>query len=311
MSSWSLRGIAEWFIEKHSEWVEDNKLVSWAAKLGINLNVNGKLDEGQLFQLFVLAILWNNKPTYRAEIGEEVFQHIKNEYTLNNFRKASQDSNLKNRLMETAYKIIRNTQVYELLMFIINEKLNGKNIWETIKEILEFPVIGNEEEDLKRLKELYKLFNSPCYDRKAYLTVKTFLVFREIRIQFREYGKYQYHPRICCVPDSNVRRALKDLGLMGEVRNDLNSMMTASRLMANAFCTEEYELYDLPLFFWYKEEGKHSSTGISKMPSTEGKYAGVCPKCGSPLVWRRAKRTNEIYRGCTNFSQCRWNDRSY
>lgn len=307
MSSWGLREIAEWFIEKHDEWVENNKLISWAEKLGIKLNANGKLDEGQLFQLFVLAILWNNKPTYRAEVGEKVFEEIKNEYTLDNFQRATSDSDMRNRLMEIACEIIRNLQVYELLMFIVN----GKNMWATIKEVLEFPVIGDEEDDLRRLERLYELFNPPYYNRKAYLTVKIFLIFREIRIQFREYGKYQYHPVICCVPDSNVRKALKDLGLMGEAKNDLNSMTMASRLMADAFCTEEYELYDLPLFFWYKEKGKHISIGISRRLSTKGKYAGVCPKCGSPLVWRRAKLTNEVYRGCTNFLQCRWNDRSY
>ncbi len=311
MSSWGLREIAEWFIEKHDKWVENNKLVSWAEKLGIKLNANGKLDKGQLFQLFVLAILWNNKPTYRAKIGEEVFKKIKSEYTFDNFQRAAQDGNMKSRLRKIASEIIRNMRVYELLMFIANGTLNGKTIWAVIEEMLEFPVIGNEEDDLRRLKGLYELFNPPCSDMEAFLTVKTFLVFRETQIQFREVEKYHYHPVICCVPDSNVRKALKGLGLLGDVKNDLNSMIMASRLMADAFCTEEYELYDLPLFFWYKEEGKHPSIEISRTQPTRGKHAGVCPKCGSPLVRHRAKRTNEIYRGCTNFPQCRWNDRSY
>jgi len=43
-----------------------------------------------------------------------------------------------------------------------------------------------------------------------------------------------------------------------------------------------------------------------------GMHAGICPNCGSPLVWRRAQRTGELYRGCTNFQGgCRWKDRSY
>jgi len=41
-------------------------------------------------------------------------------------------------------------------------------------------------------------------------------------------------------------------------------------------------------------------------------YAGKCPNCGSQLVWRRARRTGELYRGCTTFKgECRWQDRSY
>ena len=311
LALWSLGEIAEWFIQKHNEWIENNKLVSWAGKLGINLNSKGKLDEGNLFQLFVLAILWNNKPTYKAEKGEEVFIRIKNEYTLENFKIAAQDNTVEGRLREVASNVIHNPQVYKLLMFIADGKINGKNVWVTIKEILESPVIGNEEYDLRRLKELYGIFNPPRYDWQAYFTVKVFLIFREIRIQFRGTGKYQYHPTICCVPDSNVRKALISLGITNEIKNDLNNMIKASRLTAEAFCTEEYELYDLPLFFWYKEKRKHPLTGDTRMQRTKGKYAGVCPKCGSPLVWRKAKLTNEIYRGCTNFPQCRWNDRSY
>lgn len=261
--------------------------------------------------MFVLAILWNNKPTYRAEIGEKIFRKIKSEYTLDNFQRAAQDNDVKNRLRKIAAEVICNTQVYELLTFIANGTLNGKVVWAIIKEILDFPVIGNEEDDLRRLKRLYELFNPSYCNQRAFFTVKTFLIFREIRIQFREVGKYQYHPVICCVPDSNVRKALKVLGLLGDVKNDLNSMIMVSRLMADAFCTKEYELYDLPLFFWHREKGRSYSAGVSRTRPTKGKYAGVCPKCGSPLMWRRAKLTKEIYRGCTNFPQCRWNDRSY
>lgn len=44
----------------------------------------------------------------------------------------------------------------------------------------------------------------------------------------------------------------------------------------------------------------------------QGEHAGQCPQCGAKLVWRKARRTGESYRGCTNFSGgCRYNDRSY
>jgi tetratricopeptide (TPR) repeat protein len=43
-----------------------------------------------------------------------------------------------------------------------------------------------------------------------------------------------------------------------------------------------------------------------------GDYAGVCPKCGSKLVWRVANKTGELYRGCDNFDGgCRYQERSY
>jgi len=43
-----------------------------------------------------------------------------------------------------------------------------------------------------------------------------------------------------------------------------------------------------------------------------GSVAGKCPDCGHPLVCRKATKTGELYRGCTNFEgDCRYNDRSY
>jgi len=43
-----------------------------------------------------------------------------------------------------------------------------------------------------------------------------------------------------------------------------------------------------------------------------GEPEGICPLCGATLVWRRARITGELYRGCTNYKGgCRWHDRSY
>lgn len=43
-----------------------------------------------------------------------------------------------------------------------------------------------------------------------------------------------------------------------------------------------------------------------------GDSPGICPRCEFPLVWRRAQRTGESYRGCTNFKGgCRYHERSY
>jgi len=67
------RRIIGWFEEGYREWLDGSRLLSRAQKLGIKLERNGVLDEGQLFHLFVLAVLWNSKPTYRAEIGVSVF----------------------------------------------------------------------------------------------------------------------------------------------------------------------------------------------------------------------------------------------
>jgi len=303
--------IARWFLLQHYEWIQNNKLVSWAGRLGIELNVNGRLDESQLFHLFVLATLWNNKPTYRAEKGEEVFKEIRDYYRLENFREAAQDSYIKDRLRSIASENIHNPQVYSLLMFAVNGTFNGEKVWTKIKQILDFPVIGDREYDSRRLRRLYGIFNPPRYEQPEYLTVKIFLIFREIRIQFRGTGKYQYHPAICCVPDRNVRQALKVLNIPGEVGNDIDSLLNASQSVADQFCTEAYELYDLPLFFWYREKDRRPQKGTERTRQARGEHAGICPRCGSPLVWRRAQRTNELYRGCTNFARCRWNDRSY
>jgi len=57
--------------------------------------------------------------------------------------------------------------------------------------------------------------------------------------------------------------------------------------------------------------GKWLQRNTVQIQPKRGTYAGKCPSCGSPLKWRKAKRTGELYRGCTNFPQRRWQDRSY
>ncbi|OGD44159.1 hypothetical protein A3K79_00720 [Candidatus Bathyarchaeota archaeon RBG_13_46_16b] len=58
-----------------------------------------------------------------------------------------------------------------------------------------------------------------------------------------------------------------------------------------------------------------NSTCKKQEPNLQPKHhaqAGICPQCGHPLVWRRARRTGELYRGCTNFDGgCRYQERSY
>jgi len=239
--------LIDWFTKRYGEWVRDNKLVSWAEKLGIKLSRDGMLDEGELFRLFVLAILWNNPPTYPAEKGESVFKNIKDEYTLSNFRGATYNCQIKERLKQIALVTIQNLHVFNLLMFIANEN----KVWAEIRQILTFPKIGDKASDLKRLRQLWNIFNNTRKD--AYLTVKTFLIFREIRIQFRDAGKYQYHPAICCVPDSNVRKALARLGLIQDAeRKDFHSLVIASKIVAEHFCKAPYELYDIPLFLAWR-----------------------------------------------------------
>lgn len=314
ISNQIVKEVIEWFTKVHKKWVKDNGLISWAGKLGIELNRNGILDEDQLFHLFVLAVLWNNKPTFRAEKGERVFLDIRKKYTLEKFLKAIKDNSIAVGLRKIASKNIRNSDVFNLLMFIVNGNVDGKPVWAMIKEALNFPNIGHREDDMCRLKQLYGLFNPRRYEGRAYLTVKIFLIFREIRIQFRNSGKYQYHPMICCVPDSHVREALIRLNILGETGSDIDNLLEASDIVAQYFCKESCELYDLPLFLWHKESvGKASlRSKIKQNRSSQGKYAGKCPQCGSRLVWRRALRTGELYRGCTNFKEgCRWNDRSY
>ena len=238
--------IIKWFMREHSDWVEDKSLVSWAGRLGIELNRNGRLSEDELFRLFVLASLWNNKPTFQAERGEDIFKQIRGEYTLWNFREAFHNSNVRNRLKILAVKTIGNTGIFSLLNFISRE-----DNWELIKWILTFPEIGDKRSDMKRLKKLWVLVNDP--PKGAYLKVKLFLIFREIRIQFRNTNRYRYHPAICCVPDSHVRMALADLGLIENPKSyDLESYIRFSEIVAENFCRKPYELYDLPLFLWHK-----------------------------------------------------------
>ncbi len=47
-------------------------------------------------------------------------------------------------------------------------------------------------------------------------------------------------------------------------------------------------------------------------PTDIREKGGPCPKCGSPTKVRRAKKTGELYFGCTNYPDCNFNGtRSY
>ncbi|NLE04416.1 MAG: hypothetical protein GX638_06400 [Crenarchaeota archaeon] len=46
-------------------------------------------------------------------------------------------------------------------------------------------------------------------------------------------------------------------------------------------------------------------------PTVKQTIEQPCPRCGSTLVWRTARKTGELYRGCTNFPACHYNERSY
>ncbi len=240
--------IARWFIQDHREWIQGARLKSWAEKLDIKLNTNGILDVSQLFHLFLLALLWNNPGTYRAKTGERVFQRIKGKYTLENFIKAAKNNALVSEL-KAIDNSVWNPHIFNTLSLIANGKIGSEKVWTKILRILTFPEIGNKEDDINRLSQLFNLFNPPR-PKGAFLTVKTFLIFREIRIQFRDTRKFLYHPAICCVPDSKVRSALHGLHLLDSTGNDFQTLKRASQITSANFCTDEYELYDLPLFLW-------------------------------------------------------------
>jgi hypothetical protein len=305
--------IVNWFLKEHGEFVFNGGLVSWAGKLGIALNKYDEIDEGELFQLFVLAALWNNPPTFHAEKGVEVFQAIKQQYTLDRFRRAETEVELKGELRKIATEKIGNSDIFGLLMYVANGKSEKGEIWLEIKRILDRPHIGEQEEDVDRLLQLHRVFNPRQYAGEAYLTVKVFLIFRELRIQFKELGRYQYHPAVCCIPDSHVRCALQEMELIVQNHTDIESLIRASKIVAENFCNQTYELYDLPLFFAHKENYLRKITEQKAgFANSQREHAGKCPSCGAPLVWRKAQKTGESYRGCTNFDGgCRWQDRSY
>lgn len=82
----------------------------------------------------------------------------------------------------------------------------------------------------------------------------------------------------------------------------------ASAERAQRLCSNVIDVW-INEFICMEDPKKHSFKSKSR---ERGEDAGKCPACGSRLVWRRAQKNNELYRGCTNFDGgCRWNDRSY
>ena len=61
----------------------------------------------------------------------------------------------------------------------------------------------------------------------------------------------------------------------------------------------------------WRESPKGFSSNFKPYPR-RGMPAGICPRCGSTLVWRKARLKKELYKGCTNYQGgCRYHTRSY
>jgi len=56
---------------------------------------------------------------------------------------------------------------------------------------------------------------------------------------------------------------------------------------------------------------RRESPGRFESKDLRGEPAGICPRCGATMVWRRAKLTSEMYKGCTNYPACKYHERSY
>ena len=54
-----------------------------------------------------------------------------------------------------------------------------------------------------------------------------------------------------------------------------------------------------------------STDALPKPEQHSSVEKGTCPRCGSSLAWHTARKTGERYRGCTNYPECKYNDRSY
>jgi hypothetical protein len=245
--------IKAWFVAEHKDFVADNSVISWAEKLGVKLNNQNSLDERELFKLFTLAVLWNNQPTFKTEKGIEAFKKIENKYTLENFRSAKIDPELKLELKTIGSEEFRNLCIFDLIEYIANGDNDKGRIWLQINNILKAERIGDLEADKNRLLQLHELFSHSEYARSAYLTVKVFLIFRELRIQFKKTGQYQYHPAICCIPDYHVISALQEIGLLKGFSKNIANQIHASEIVSHHFCNQTYDLYDLPLYFAHKD----------------------------------------------------------
>ncbi|MDT8782527.1 MAG: DNA-3-methyladenine glycosylase I [Candidatus Bathyarchaeota archaeon] len=80
------------------------------------------------------------------------------------------------------------------------------------------------------------------------------------------------------------------------------------RCSITQYCNDYNKKGSLPTRIGEQKATHNIRVGNSK----RGTDAGTCPKCGGRLVWRKARKTGELYRGCTNFQKwCRWQDRSY
>ncbi len=255
--------------------------------------------------------------------GEAVFRKIKGSYTLKRFKESHSNTETREILIQKAKKEIKNEAVFNILDFAVNGIVNNTQVWTKINDILTSKNSGDGTSDVNRLKHLYYIFNpineGRYYEGQAYLTKKVFLIFREIRVQFKKSGKFQYDPSICCVPDKHVEKTVTAIFPINSrpEKNGIEWLLKISERVAEYFCTSSYELYDLPLFFVHKENILHDILdGVSEhafsVQCKNGADAGICPNCSSKLVWREAQNTGESYRGCENFQGgCRWNDRSY
>ena len=240
------RKLSDWYSQQTGTepWlkVKNKKYVSMVSLLGNNsLNLKESLD---VFKLFTLALNWNSLKYGRFHAGLNLFKKLDDAAILDS--------------------IFDRVEPMDLRINVDDKLICGyrhlRDKWDNIYPSL----IGLTDSNIEKfILDLHKKFGKS--EGTTPLAVKIFLILREMKAQrvLEITGDY------CCVPDNNVREMMYLTGLSDRKwmkHPDIEEMIGISKEVSAFFDKDEYELYDMPLFWFYR-------TTCVKLPSCSARCA--------------------------------------
>jgi len=234
-----LENFSKWYCEQDGKesWlnIENGKYVSMVSLLGRN---SLKLrEEEDVFKLFTLALNWNSRKYGRFNAGLDIF-------------KKSDDDGLLSKIFHKEHRTWSDWEKQNNRTNICREVVRSyfylRDNWENIyRSLIELDKAQNVKEFILNVYEMFKNGNSTP------LKVKIFFILREMKSQ----RILEVDDDFCCIPDNNAREMMNITGLSDRKWSsnpDIQEMIRISKEISDLFNNEEYQLYDMPLFWFYR-----------------------------------------------------------
>lgn len=236
-------------------WVSDFRLINLNKEI-ISLNLK---DEGDMFLLFVLAVVWSrtgpweNSAFFVAYLKVKGIGNAAYWADLNNSKKEENARLESVKLIICSVNGIRSRKKISFRKDIFDSINVLAQNWEDINGSL---ALSEQQRDYKIFMKFIRDIEGLGVGRKKIL-IKIPLILRELRCQ----NIYKDIPgELCCVPDARVYDTCKEIGIKLPITNSLENLILSSSKIYQLFG----DLYDLPLFAYYDLKSASSESVLEE-----------------------------------------------